>query len=257
MKKNGLTFFLSLSLILLTASIGLADPGQILLARDAGGGVWFRTCRGTTCSGWTNTGGVVAMDPALVWDNDTAKYYLYGVVSNGTIWRATFDPDGTFNNDWVSAGGSSSSPIIGASGGRFDNIVSNLSSDMTPIILNDTTITNIKSIGIYCPSAGYVVILGTGSVKHVRSSATGGSWSRVYLSTTSGGTQVAWNVTDVPSGTPIGDSSFPFGISRWFSVTEGSHTFYMTGEEGGGAAATTVTEVFNPNLTAFFFAYSY
>ena len=196
------------------------------------------------------------MDPALVWDNDTARWYLYGVVSNGTIWRATFDADGTFNNDWTQAGGSSSSPIIAASGGRFQNFnASNGGAVPTVSVELTGTVANIKSIEIYCPSNGFVVVTATGQIEHHRSSTSGEVWSRFYLTDTSGGTATAWNTTSIANG--AGDTNFPFAISKWFSCSQGSHTYYLTGEEGGGGAATATTTVYNATIVAQFFPYSY
>jgi len=256
MEKNwGTLLSLSLAFILLTASISLADVSQLLATRDAYGRPWVRACNGTVCSDWTPLSGILAEQPTVVWDEDDQKYYLYGIVSDGTIWRCSFSPGGVWANDWVNTGGSSAYPIAAASGGRYN--VFNVSQTSTGAVtqLNPTTATNIVTLtNVLAPDDGSVVCQGSGVVGQTRSSSTGTSGSRIYISTTPGGTASFYVFTEFPSGTPTGDTSVPFAVTRSFNVTAGDYNYYLTGMETGTAASTTDTNVYNAALTCQYFA---
>ena len=256
-KRFGVCVLLGVFLVLSTFAMSWADPAHLLVARDFSGFLWKKTCNGTNCSSWTSISGQFASQPTLVWDEDLSRYYLYGVDAGGNIWRSSFDRLGTHDNNWVATGGASPSPLGGAGGGIVNTFNSRLTLDMTPVELSGT-VANINNISAYAPVGGFFQVTATGCIQHSRSSSSGTVWSRIYLTTTSGGTQVAWSVTDLPDGTPIGPTSFPFGTTRWFSVSAGTTTtFYLTGSEGGSATATTTTNVYNACISAEFFPYSY
>ena len=254
-KRIGVCALLGIFLVLSTFAVTWAEPSHLLVTRDFGGFLWARTCNGTVCSSWTSISGQFASQPTLVWDEDVQRYYLYGVDAGGNIWRSSFSSTGVHDNFWVVTGGASPSPLAGAGGGRRNNFVSSLSADMTGVLLS-STVANIKSVGVYAPYGGFVVVTGSGTFEHYRTSSVGNSWARVFLTTTSGGTQSAWSFTDMPSGTPTGYTSFPFTTSRWFSATAGvDTTYYMTAEDDG--SATSSTYILNANLTGVYYPYSY
>ena len=256
-KRLGICVLLGVFVVLSTFTVCLADPSHLLVTRDFGGLLWKKTCNGTVCSSWTSISGRFASQPTLVWDDDTARYYLYGVDAGGNIWRSSFSRDGTHDNVWVVTGGASPSPLAGAGGGIINTFNARYTLDMTSIPLS-STISNITDVTAYAPVGGWFDVTATGTIEHYRTSSTGNVFARVYLTTTSGGTQVAWSFTDLPDGTPTGWTSFPFGTTRWFSVAAGtSTTFYLTGEEGGSAEATTTTGVLNACINAEFFPHAY
>ncbi len=255
MKKNWLTLLLSLSLILLSVSVSLADPSQLLIARTAAGALWTKTCTGTTCSEWGPISGVLAMDPTLIWDQSTAKYYLYGIVSSGQVWRSTFNADGTFNDDWVWSGGASSSPIIAAAGGRWNNF--NASGQTSEAItLSGTSVTNVKSIHLYAPGFGFFLCTASGDVEHYRASTSGYTFANLYLTATSGGTATTHQASELPPGSPAGYTHFPYAFQRWFTASAaGDHTYYLTAE--AGLATGSIIQVNDTMVSCQYFPYSY
>jgi hypothetical protein len=82
--------------------------------------LWKMTCDGTSnCSSWAQISGKFSVQPTLTWDPVINKYILMGIGNNQTsIWRSTFDADGTFNNNWTQITGVSPSPVAVA-GGAF------------------------------------------------------------------------------------------------------------------------------------------
>ena len=231
-----------------------ADPSQLVVVRASDGSLWKADCNGTSCGAFASFPGNFGSQPALTWDEDIQRYVLWGRASNGTIWRSTFSRTGVFFNDWVSIPGNTANPPAAAGGGIVNNFVATKSLDMTSINI-DGGVTNLKSIGVDAPFAGFVNCSGTGTIQHVRPNTTGNTFARVYLTETTGGTQVAWSFTDLPAGYPAGTTSFPFGVERWFSVAAGGTTMFMTAEDGGGN--TTTTEVYNPSLSCNYQPYSY
>ncbi len=255
MKKIVLAFFLCLSLILLGVSIGFADPSHLVVVRASNSTLWAMTCNGTSCSAWTSISGTFASQPTLIWDEDTQRYYLYGVSSANTIWRSSFNADGSYNNDWAQIGGSTPSPVAATGGGLNSNFSAYNSVDMTSYVTLDTTIANLKSASCYCPTAGFIQATGSGSVNHYNKVAGNTAYSRIYLSTTSGGDQVAWSFTDVPS-VVAGQISFPFATTRWFSCSASVDTpIYLTGQGydySGGSV-----RVYNASISLVYYPYSY
>jgi parallel beta-helix repeat protein len=101
-----------LLVILAGAAAGWAqNPTNLTVIRKADNTIWKRTCNGTSsCSDWVKIGGKFAVQPTLTWDESIQKYILVGIGNDKTsIWRSTFEGDGTWNNDWT--------PITGSSGG--------------------------------------------------------------------------------------------------------------------------------------------
>jgi hypothetical protein len=76
-------------------------------------------CEGIdTCSSWTQISGRFSVQPTLTWDPSIQKYILIGIGNNLTsIWRSTFNGEGTWNNDWENITGASPSPVAVAGGG--------------------------------------------------------------------------------------------------------------------------------------------
>jgi len=230
-----------------------ADPSGLVVVRDAGGNLWKATCDGLTCSAFASFPGNFASEPSVYWDTNIQQYVVWGRASNNSIWRSTFSRTGVFNNNWVSIPGATPSPVGGAGGGVFQNFVStNGSMTANPVT---GTVENLASItSMDAPFDGFIECRGSGSITHNRASSVGSSFARIYISTTSAGTDTLWNFTDLPSGHPAGFTSFPFSVQRWRSVSAGTHNFYLTGESGGSNPTTTVQ---NTALTCVYYPYSY
>jgi len=259
MKKNGVTFILSLVLTILSVSISLAaDPSQLIVVRASDNSLWKATCVGTTCTGFTAFPGLFTSQPTVVWDENIQAFVLWGRGTDGAIWRSTFTRTGTFNNNWaVPIPGATASPP-GAAGGGISQNTWFVNPSGVDIVLS-STIANLKSDFVICPWDGYVLASSSGTIEHYRTSATGTVFARIYLAETSGGTATTWTFTDLPSNTPIGYTSFPYAITRSFSCPAGGGAkwVYVTGEEGGGGAATTDTTVQWPGLFLQYIPYSY
>jgi hypothetical protein len=108
--------------MLASASSGSAQvplaPTNLTVVRSADNTLWAKACEGNTnCGPWTLITGKFAVQPTLTWDASIQKYILMGIGNNGSgIWKSTFQPDGTFNNDWVADSNTSPSPVALAGG---------------------------------------------------------------------------------------------------------------------------------------------
>lgn len=116
MKKVTLSVLVCLSTLVFTAS-AFAQTNLSVVRRDDDT-LWKMTCDGTApCSGWTQINGLYSVQPTLTWDPSIGRYILIGVGHNQTsIWKATFNADGSWNNDWMLLPGASSSPVAEAAG---------------------------------------------------------------------------------------------------------------------------------------------
>jgi len=259
MKKKGVIFILSLALIILSVSISLAaDPSELIVIRASDNSLWKATCSGLTCTNFTLISGQFTSQPAVIWDVNLQRYVLWGRGLDGSVWRSTFNYVGGFNNDWAIAIPGSTANPPGAAGGGLSQNTWFTNPDWTPTELT-STLANLNYNWVWCPWDGIVFATTSGTVDHNRASATGSNFSRIYLSETSGGTATTWAFTDLPSGQPVGHSSFPFSLSKAFScpTSGGAKYVYVTGEEGGGAAATTTTYAYGTTIFLQYVPYSY
>jgi len=95
------------------------DQSSLTVVRHSDNTLWAMTCEGTSnCSSWTQISGGFSVQPTLTWDPSIQKYILMGIGNDqASIWRGTFDPDGTWNNNWTKITGASPSPVALAGGG--------------------------------------------------------------------------------------------------------------------------------------------
>jgi hypothetical protein len=86
---------------------------NLIVVRHNDNTLWKMTCSGTSnCSSWTKITGKFSVQPTLAWDPAIQKYILIGIGNDKTsIWRGTFEADGTWNNDWTQITGASPSPV--------------------------------------------------------------------------------------------------------------------------------------------------
>jgi hypothetical protein len=99
------------------------NPTNLTVIRKSDNTLWKRTCdRTSSCSDWAKIGGKFAVQPTLTWDQSIQKYILIGIGNNKvSIFRSTFEADGTWNNDWTDitgTSGGSPSPVA-VSGGAL------------------------------------------------------------------------------------------------------------------------------------------
>jgi hypothetical protein len=98
-----------------------------------------------------------------------------------------------------------------------------------------TTVTDVATITVDAPSAGFVILTGNGMFTANHTSGTA-DFLRVWLTTASGTTNFD-NLTfhEVPSSAPTGNYSVPLSITRIFPVVAGPNSFYMTADANSGA----------------------
>jgi len=106
----GLTVLLSLLLVCTIVSVSFA-LSNLIVVRAADDSLWKSTCDGSTCTGFTSFPGRFRQQPTVTYDEVLAAWVIVGVASDNTIWRATFDYLGNFNNDWARIPGSTPSPV--------------------------------------------------------------------------------------------------------------------------------------------------
>jgi len=162
-------------------------PSELVVVRAADNSLWKAMCTASSCTAFSGFPGMFASTPTVLWDELMYKYVIWGRATDGSIWRATFDYVGTFNDDWVSIPGSTPSQI-GAIGSTFkypyvefaksSNIgVSNISTDCG-------NMTNLTQVSTNPPAPGYALYASTDGIY---APTTVNKWVRVCLSTSSGG----------------------------------------------------------------------
>ncbi len=92
---------------------------NLTVVRHVDNTLWSMACEGTgTCSSWTAISGRFSVQPTLTWDPSIQKYLLIGIGNDqASIWRSTFNADGSWNSDWTKIPGASPSPVAVAGGG--------------------------------------------------------------------------------------------------------------------------------------------
>jgi hypothetical protein len=100
------------------AAVPAGAQTNLSVVRHADNTLWAMTCEGTApCSSWAPISGKFAVQPTLLWDPSIQKYILIGIGNNQTsIYKATFNADGHWNNDWTLLDGASPSPVAAAAG---------------------------------------------------------------------------------------------------------------------------------------------
>jgi len=121
---------------------------NLTVVRHGDNTIWSMACEGTgTCSQWTQIGGKFSVQPTLTWDPSIQKYILMGIGNDrASIWRSTFNADGTWNNDWIKITGASPSPVAVAGGG-FGGPVPQSKTNLTVVRHGDNTIWSMACEG--------------------------------------------------------------------------------------------------------------
>jgi parallel beta-helix repeat protein len=109
-------------LVMAVAVMGWAQT-NLTVIRKSDSSIWTRTCDGTSnCSDWFPITGKFAVQPTLTWDPSIQKYILIGIGNNLiSIWRTTFDANGTWDGAWTNITGTSggSPSPVGIAGGAL------------------------------------------------------------------------------------------------------------------------------------------
>jgi len=87
------------------SGIGIGNPiGAVLSALQVS------LCSSST---WVSISGATASSPALAWNPVANELHMVVRASDGTLWAATFNSNGVFNNDWVNVPGlTASTPAL-------------------------------------------------------------------------------------------------------------------------------------------------
>jgi hypothetical protein len=118
---------------------------------------------------------------------------------------------------------------------------------VTGITALTATTTDIASITITAPSAGFVVLTGSGALRAAHTNGVP-SFLRVFLTATSN-SQDFNNLTffELPTTAPTGTYTTAFSVTRVFPVVAGNNTLYMTADFFSGAGS-----IVRHNLTGIF-----
>jgi hypothetical protein len=228
-KSIGLTILLSLLFVLSTFALSWAEvPTSLIVVRADNNTLWKMTCLNDACSLWSQISGYFAQQPTLSWDENLRKYVLIGVSTVGTIWRSTFNADGSHNDDWVQLAGSTPSPVAVAGsvlkvseihGGVYGSKDINVN----PVLTTCLTYTNLQDWTFTVERAGYLLVNASG----VYWPTTANNYVRVCIDDASGGTTCdSWSyILESPI---VGSAAYkPFAIQIYYPVNPGTKHIYL------------------------------
>lgn len=109
----GVLFF-----VLLTFGVSWGQPTILIVVRASDDSLWKMTCDEVACSPFSNFPGMFRHQPTVTWDEKAQEWVVVGTAADSSIWMATFDKNGVFNNDWQSISGLTPSPA-GVSGSFY------------------------------------------------------------------------------------------------------------------------------------------
>jgi hypothetical protein len=241
-KLLGSVLFVFVILLFLGATTSRAeDPTSLIVVRAEDDSLWKATCVETTCTSFTSFPGLFGSQPTVYWDEGLKRYVLWGRASNGSVWRSTFTSAGTFNNDWVSIPGSTASPVGAAGstllrpiwGGNYGE-----SKDASTLSTCDTY-TNLSTLGLTVPRAGFVVVTASG----IYSPTLADKYVRVCIADTSAGSSCdSWSpVLESTSANFTGyGAEKRYTLQKWYYVSTPGTTkwVYLKACKEAGATGT-------------------
>jgi len=122
MKKRQVGFMVFGFLFVVLFSFGLSwaqnPPVLLVVVRASDDSLWKMTCDEAACSPFSSFPGLFRYQPTVTWDEKAQEWVVVGTAAANTIWMATFDKNGNFNNDWQYLPGLTPSPA-GASGSFY------------------------------------------------------------------------------------------------------------------------------------------
>jgi len=113
MKKSqvGLMVFGFLFVILFSFGQSWAqNPTMLIVVRADDDSLWKMTCDEGSCSSFESFPGLFRYQPTVSWDEATQEWVVVGTAADNSIWMATFNKQGVFNDDWQSLPGLTPSP---------------------------------------------------------------------------------------------------------------------------------------------------
>jgi hypothetical protein len=186
-KKRGLFMrkacmgFICLFFMLSMTTLCFAQS-SLMVVRASDDSLWKATCDGDVCGSFTSFPGRFRQQPTITWDESLQKWVIVGVASDNTIWRATFDKLGDFNNDWQNIPGSTASPV-GLSGNSSGSLIAyDAGNQKLGNYLGDSY--------VYIPSLNRQVVIkpadgeidGCGQLLYESTNCTGTAYAYPYLS---------------------------------------------------------------------------
>jgi hypothetical protein len=225
-------------LIVLVTSVSFAyDVTTLIVVRAADDSLWKSTCMGNTCSSFSLFPGRFGSQPTVTWDESINKFVLVGTASNSQVWRSTFSPNGNFDNNWTYISASSASPPGLASSASHD---SNSTAIVSNVTLTDHTKAvpfNINSLSFSSPSPnGFYQCIVTGMISVDRVNTTGTNVAYLGVSSTSNALDAGtsnWTAIDIPDTTPVGMTSFPICVSKYYSSSASPLNIYAVAKWEG------------------------
>ena len=235
MRKRNLGLSIVMSLVFVATLAlpcwAIAPATQLHVGRASDGSLWKMTCIGLSCSGFTSFPGNFASQPSITWDESIKRYVLVGVASGGSIWRSTFDAYGTFQDDWVNLPGVVASPLGSAGGDIFESQVWYSSTTNTTYIGTGCTNYSGGSVTIDAPSSGVIVVEADVMVSIDHTNGTQDSAIITIGENTTDCSGSAANVAAayIQANYPTGSSYHSVHLSKTFTVSAGTKTFYLNG----------------------------
>ena len=114
MKKSQAGFMVFGCLFVVLLSFGQSwaqnPPTMLIVVRASDDTLWKMTCNEGTCSPFSSFPGLFRYQPTVTWDEAAQEWVVVGTAADNSIWMATFDRQGNFNDDWQSLPGLTPSP---------------------------------------------------------------------------------------------------------------------------------------------------
>jgi len=243
---GGLLF---ISLLFPNQSLGQNPPTMLVVVRASDDSLWKMTCDESACTSFSSFPGKFRQQPAVTWDEKAQEWVVIGAASDNTIWTATFDKNGNFNNDWQVVPGLTPSPAgisgsfytlgsLGCASGQIPKWTGSAwacaADDIGSTVTPSSTVANLDGTS----SAGSSATYSRGDHKHGIGAGSIGNAARGYISSVSGGSaNIAGGDWSSVSG---GDANTASGIQA--SVSGGSSNiaggaFSSVGGGGGNTAS--------------------
>jgi hypothetical protein len=173
-------------------------------------------------------------DPTVYYEPYAQRWILIVVGADNSIWRSTFDKDGSYNNDWVRLAGNTPGTVAGAGKVWVPNAEAIFATDT--LTLTGTT-SNVLSRSWTADETGFVLVRAWGQIHvyHVNGTTTSVPYS---LGSTSGGTDLMTGHVYISSTQETGYHCLPITIQRWIGVSANAtvNAYFTASFSGAGNA---------------------
>jgi hypothetical protein len=240
MRKRCSITILGLLFVVISFAMSYAQPSQLVIVRAADDSLWKATCTGTTCSDFTSFPGRFGSQPTVTWDESIQRYVVWGRASDNSIWRATFNSEGNFMNDWVRIPGLTPSPIAAAGSDVRQAGVESIDKKTVDIATLSTDCNNrttIASLTLTLPTRSMAVIT---MANGIFAPTTTNKWVNVCINDSGS------EANRCDSWSPYLEYDYILGFvqEKMFALQEieynkiGTNTFYVTACREEGATGT-------------------